>query len=63
MGYTVTYNSSSENQKSVTVQDRIFTATGLPPNATYTFEVRAISQSNGPGPTTIIEVGTLPQQG
>ena len=63
MGYTVTYNSSSENQKSVMVSVQTFTATGLPPSATYTFGVQAISQSNGPGPATIIEVGTLSPQG
>ena len=63
MGYTVTHNSSSENQKSVMVSVQTFTATGLPPNVMYTFGVQAISRSNGSGPTTTIEVETSSPQG
>ena len=65
-GYNVTYYHGTEmNQMTLMLPEsvHIFTATGLLFNTTYTFEVAALSQHYGAGPSATAMATTLPVRG
>ena len=65
-GYTVTYYHEREmNQMTLMLpeSEHTFTATGLLFNTMYTFEVAALSQQYGAGPSATAMATTLPVQG
>ena len=65
-GYNVTYYHGTEMNKMTLMlpeSEHTFTATGLIFNTMYTFEVVALSQQYGAGPSATAMVTTLPVQG
>ena len=63
-GYTVTYYHGAERTTlTLPESEHTFTATGLIFNTTYTFEVEALSQQYGAGPSATAMATTLPVQG